>query len=95
MEEQFNREAEERWRFAADAARIMMKERALKIESIRQEEFLWQSTAIWEQLLERKKEQLCPSQERRKNCVGMGKCAWRDANVCSILLAHGGMVPKR
>ena len=24
----------------------------------------------------------------------MSKCAWRDANVCSILLAHGGMVPK-
>ena len=41
---------------------------------------MWQSTAIWGQLLERKKEQL-------------GECAWRDANVCSTLLAHGGMVP--
>ena len=24
----------------------------------------------------------------------MGKCEWRYANVCSILLVHGGMVPR-
>ena len=40
-----NRESKERWRFAADAARI---------ESIRQEESSLQSTATWEQLQERK-----------------------------------------
>ena len=42
-----------------------MKEQAARIKSIHQEEFLLQS-AIWEQLLERKKEQLCPSQETKE-----------------------------
>ena len=72
-----------------------MEEQAAWVKSIHQEEFLWQSTAIWEQLLERKKEQLRQSQEIRKSCPGLGKCTWRDANVCSILLAHGGLVPKK
>ena len=38
------------------------KEHAARIKSIHQEECLLQSTAIWEESLERKKEQLCPSQ---------------------------------
>ena len=58
MEEQFNREAREGWRLAADAARIT-DERA----SNEEEEFLWQSTAIWEQLWEQKKGRLSRSQE--------------------------------
>ena len=32
--------------------------------------------------------------KRRKSCPGLGQCAWRDSNVCSILLAHGGKVPR-
>ena len=35
-----------------------MKGQTVRIESIRQEEFLWQSTAIWEQWLEPKKGRL-------------------------------------
>ena len=46
MEEHFNREAEEGWRFAADAARLT---------DTRREESLLQSTATWEQLWEQKK----------------------------------------
>ena len=38
--------------FAADAARITDERASLKVESIRQENFLWQSTATWEQLWE-------------------------------------------
>ena len=51
MEEQLNKEAKEGWRFAADAARIT-DERA-------------DSPVIWEQLLERKKEQSRPSQRTK------------------------------
>ena len=61
MEEQFIKDAKEGWWFAAVAARIT-DERGGSKAYIR---FLWQSTAIWEQLLERKKEQLCPSQETK------------------------------
>ena len=43
MEEQFNREAEEGWRFAVDAARIT-EEVAGDEDRKRQEEFLLQST---------------------------------------------------
>ena len=50
MEEQFNKEALEGWRFAADASRITMKQHAARIVSTHQDEFLWQSTATWEQL---------------------------------------------
>ena len=42
-----------------------MKGQAVRIESRRQEEFLLQATATWEELLERKKEQLRQSQETR------------------------------
>ena len=58
MEEQLNREAKKGWRFAAHAARITMKEKAVKIESIRQEESSRLSIATWEQLHERKKVRL-------------------------------------
>ena len=47
-----------------------MEEQAARIKSIHQEEFLLQSTAIWEQSLERKKEQLCPSQETKGEWSG-------------------------
>ena len=36
-----------------------------------------------------------PIPGKKEELPGMGECGWRDANVCSILLAHGGMVPKR
>ena len=49
-----------------------MKEQAARIQNKQQEEFLWQSTAIWEQLLERKKEQLCPSQETKEELPRYG-----------------------
>ena len=35
-----------------------MKEQAVRTENIRQEEFVLQSTATWEQLLEKRKERL-------------------------------------
>ena len=49
-----------------------MKEQAARIKSIHREELLLQSTAIWEQLLERKKEQLCPSQETKEELPRYG-----------------------
>ena len=53
MEEQFNKEAKEGWRFAADAARITdetagSEDRKHTSGGV----FLWQSTATWEQLWE-------------------------------------------
>ena len=89
MEEQLNKEAKEGWRFAGDAARIT-DERASSEDwkNIHQEVSLWQRAATWELLLEEKKDQLRLSQENE------GKL-WMDANVCSILLAHGGMVPRK
>ena len=51
-----------------------MNEQAARINSMHQEEFLWQSIPGNDGIL--------------------GKCAWRDANVCSKLLAHGGWAPR-
>ena len=62
LEKQFNREAKEGWRFAADAARITDERAGGEDQSIRQEEYLCQSTATWEQLWERKKVRLFQSQ---------------------------------
>ena len=47
MEEQFNKEAKEEWMFAASAARNT--EETTGSEDRKHTEFLWQSTAIWEQ----------------------------------------------
>ena len=73
-----------------------MKEQAVRIECIHQEEFLWQSTATWEQLLEREREgavESIPGNGRyfsiyRQQCV-------EGAIFSSTLLAHGVMVPKK
>ena len=43
----------------------LMREQAVRIERIHQEEFLWQSTATWEQLREQKKWRLSRSQEMK------------------------------
>ena len=50
MEEQFNKEAMQGWRCAADAARIIVTTQAVKIAGTLREEFLSRSTATWEQL---------------------------------------------
>ena len=48
MEEQFNREAKQGWRFAADAEReSLTNQQPVKAASIRREESSWQLTAIW------------------------------------------------
>ena len=47
MEEPFNREAKEGWRFAADAARITDEKSNSDDQSIRREESLLQSIATW------------------------------------------------
>ena len=60
-EVQFNREAKEGWRFAADAARIT-DGTAGSEDRKHKEESLLQSTATWEQLWERKKGRLVRSQ---------------------------------
>ena len=62
MEEQFNREAKEGWSFAVQQESLV-KEGAVRIERTHKKEFLWQSTAIWEQLWEQKKVRLSRSQE--------------------------------
>ena len=45
----------------------LLKEQAMRIERMHQEEFLWQSTATWEQLWGQKTERLSQSQEMKKN----------------------------
>ena len=65
MEEQFNKEANGGWRFAADGARIT-DERAGSEDQKHTSAgvfFFLRSKATWELLLERKKEQLRQSQE--------------------------------
>ena len=57
-----------------------MKGQAVRIGSVRQEEFLWQSTATWEQLWEQKKEQFYQSQ------ATMGRLAQAWVNVGGGLL---------
>ena len=56
-EEQSNTEAKEGWRFAADAVRIADERAGSEDQKHTSEGVLLQSTATWEQLLERKKEQ--------------------------------------
>ena len=81
MEEQFNKESKEGWRFAADAARITDERVGIEIRSTHQEEFLGSSYVN--------------PRKRGWNCPGLGKCAWRYENFRSRLLAHGGMDPKK
>ena len=71
----------------------LMKEQAVRIERIHQEEFLWQSTATWEQLWEQKKGRLSRSQEM-KNCPSIGERQRRIAYLLSLLLAFRGVVVK-
>ena len=65
--EQFNREAKEGWRFAADAATIT-DERASSEDRTHTSGgvFLWQLTATWEQLWEQKKGRWSRSQEMKE-----------------------------
>ena len=79
MEELFNREAKGEWRFATDAARVTDERASSEDQRTHQEEFLLQSTATWEQLLERKKEQTCPSQDMIACLLGGRMDAWNEA----------------
>ena len=64
----------------------LMKEQAVRIERIHQEEFLWQSTATWEQLWEQKKGRLSRSQEMKEE---LPTC------FLSLPLAFRGVVVKK
>ena len=67
MEEQFNREAKEGWRLAADAARIADEAADSEVRKHTSGGvFLWRSTATWEQLWEWKKERLIRSQAMKE-----------------------------
>ena len=73
-----------------------MIEQAARIKSMHQEVFFCCSRQQSESSCKREgRSSFVHPRKRRKTCPGMGKCAWRDANVRSILLAHGGMVPKK
>ena len=90
MEEQLNNEAKEGWRFTADAARITDAREAhvgWSLYCSREQS----GSTCWR---ERRSSYVHP-RKRMKNCPGVGKCAWRDANVRSTLLANGGMVPMK
>ena len=66
MEEQFNREGKEGWRFAADAATITRARASSEDRTHTSGGFLWQSTATWEQLREQKKGRWSRSQEMKE-----------------------------
>ena len=73
MEEQLNKEAKEGWRFAADAARITDERASSKDQKAHIRRcFGGRWTAIWEQLLEEKREQLRPSQELKEELSRYG-----------------------
>ena len=92
MEEQLNKEVKERWRFAADAVRIT-DERA---RSEDQQHTLGGVLVAVDSNLgavvggEEGAVTFIPGNEGR-----LPRCAWRSANVCSILRAHGRMVPNK
>ena len=88
MEEQLNKEAKEGWRFAAR----ITDERAGSED--RKHTSGGVLMAVDSNLGAVVGEKGVHPRKRRKNCPGMGKCAGRDANVCNILLVHGGTVPK-
>ena len=72
-----------------------MKEQAARIKSIHQEEFLCSRQQSGSSCWRERWNSYVHPWKRRQNCQGMSKCAWRDANVCSIFLAHGWMVTKK
>ena len=78
-EEHFTREAKKDGKLQLMQQESLMKEWVVKVESTRQEEFLWQSTASWEQLLEQKEE-------------GRGAQAWANVRgglrVFSVYFRH-------
>ena len=61
MEEQFNRETKQGWRFAADAARNTNDNASSELQAHVGSRLCGQSAVIWEQSSIRKKELLCPS----------------------------------
>ena len=93
MEEQLNKDAKEGWRFAADAARITDSRQRRSKAHIRRSFCGSRKQSGSSSWRERRSSYVHP-RKRRKHCPGMGECAWRDANVRSILLAHGGMDPQ-
>ena len=75
VEEHFNKEAEQGWRLAADAADHRRKLRAARTASTRRKESLLQSTAIWERSLAQKKGAgTFDPREGRKTSPSMGEC---------------------
>ena len=72
---QFNREAKEGWRFAADAARITDQKAS--------------SADRRHKLSEKEKEQWHQSQAMRVELPGLGKCTGRYASFFCFLLALG------
>ena len=96
MEEQFNKEAKEGWRFAADAARITDERAGIEDQKAHIRRcFCSDRQQLGSSCLRKGRSSYNNPRKRRKKCPGVGTCAWRDANVCSIILAHAGMDPKK
>ena len=89
MEEPLNEGAKEGWIFAADAARIA-DERASSEDQNHTSGGVFVAVDSNLGAVVGGEEGTVTS-----NWPGLGNSAWKDANVCSILLAHGGMVPKK
>ena len=90
MEEQFNREAKEGLRFAADAARITEERAGSEVLSTRRMESLLQSKVTWEQFSEKEKD----PRQRGMNHPSTGKCARIFASFFGVLLALGSLDPE-
>ena len=82
MEEQFNKEAKEGWRCAGDASRTT-DESASNEDQKHTSGGVFVAVDSWEQLLERKKEQLSPSQ---KNEGGIAQ-VWVNVRGCVRMFA--------
>ena len=95
MEEQLNIEAKEGWRYAAvaaDAARITDERASSEDQKHASGGVL---VAVDSNL-----GAVVGGEEGAVTSIpgnegSLPRCAWRNANVCSILPAHGGMVPKK
>ena len=90
MEDQLNKEAKDGWRFAADVARITDERAGEDQQHTSGGVFVAVDSNLGAVVGEKEGAVMSiPGNEGRIAQV------WRDANVWSMLLAHGGMVPKK
>ena len=94
MEEQFNKEAQQGWRFASDAARMTDVKASREDREHTSGEGFATIDRIWEQLLVQKKERLSQSQAMREELSKLGLMCEEECVFLRFLLALGRLDPE-